>query len=268
MKVGEFSRVGCVTVKTLKVYEDLGLLVPASVDEWSGYRDYTPNQLRVLYKILAFKDLGLSLDEIRLILEKEPTVEQMRGILVLKTVQIHSKLEEEKHKLDLVESLIERIVKEDSMSEYSVIVKDLTPLKVVSIREVLPNYKSVGSQMGMISEYFGKNKIQSVGSPISIHHDHEYKDANVDIECAFPVTGAPVEEGKIKIRTLDAGKFASTIHTGSYDTINDAYKAVFSWVESNKFKSNGSTREVYLEKPKDGKGNYVTEIQVPIIAAS
>lgn len=264
MKVGEFSRVGHVTVKTLKVYEDLGLLVPASFDEWSGYRAYTPDQLEVLYKILAFRDLGLSLEEIKLLLEKEPTVEHMRGILALRSVQIHNKLDEENHKLALVESLIERIAKEDTMSEYSIIVKDLNPLKVVSIREVLPNHKSIGSQMSIVSEFFGKNKIQSAGSPIAIHHDHEYKDADIDVECAFPFSGSPTEEGKIKVRTLDAGKFASTIHTGPYDTINDAYKAVFNWAESNKYKSNGPTREVYLEKPKEGKGNYVTEIQVPI----
>lgn len=77
------------------------------------------------------------------------------------------------------------------MSEYSIIKKEVGDMKVVSIREVLPNHKSIGSQMSIVSEFFGKNKIQSSGSPIAIHHDHEYKDADVDVECAFPFSGSP-----------------------------------------------------------------------------
>lgn len=264
MKVGEFSRVGQVTVKTLKVYEETGLLVPASVDVWSGYRDYTANQLFDLYKILAFRDLGLSLEQIRLILEKEPTPEQMRGMLVLKSVQLQGLLEDEKKKLALVENLIERINKEEIMSDYSVIVKDVEQVKVASVRGILPDYKAMGTQMSSISDFIRNNKVQTSGAPFAIHHDSEYKEKDVDIESAFPVSGTPTGDDKIKIRTLDAGKFASTIHNGAYDTISDAYKAVFSWADSNKYKTTGPAREIYLEKPRDGKGNYVTEIQVPI----
>lgn len=264
MKIGEFSRVGQVTVKALRVYEEMGLLVPQKVDKWSGYRDYTAGQLTRLYKILAYKDLGLSLEEIKHVFETEPTVEQIRGMLNVKSAQMQVRIEEDRRRLVLVENLIERIEKEDTMPNYSVIEKEVGDMKVVSVREVLPGYFAVGTQMNLFCQYFEKNKVQPAGAPFAIYHDLEYKESNVDIECVFPIVGEAKEYDKFKVANLKGGKFASTIHTGDFENISDAYKAVYGWVEVNGYKVTGPSREVYLETPKDGKGSFVTEIQVPI----
>lgn len=264
MKIGEFSRVGQVTIKALRVYEELDLLVPEKVDKWSGYRDYTAGQLTRLYKILAYKDLGLSLEEIKHVFEQEPTVEQIRGMLNVKSAQMQTRLEEDKRRLALVENLLERIEKEDMMPSYSVIEKEIGKMNVVSVREVLPGYFAVGTQMNLFCSYFEKNKVQPAGAPFAIYHDQGYKESDVDIEVAFPIVGQAKEYDKFKAVTLEGGKFASTIHTGAFENISDAYKAVYSWVETNGYKVVGSCREVYLETPRDGKGTFVTEIQVPI----
>lgn len=268
MKIGEFSRVGQVTVKALRVYEEMGLLIPESVDDWSGYRIYTPSQLPRLYRILALKDLGLSLEEIRLMLEREPTTEQMRGMLALKSAQIQTKLEEDKRRLALVENLIDRIEKEDVMPNYAVIVKDVADTKVVSLREKLQGYAAVGTQIMRLAKFFEANKVYPAGPPSAIYHDKEYKETDVDVECVFPVVGNPPDQDNFKLITLAGGKFVSTIHTGSYNSISEAYNAVFSWVENNGFVVAGPMRESYLQHESDGKGENVTEILVPVVKKS
>jgi len=268
VKIGEFSRVGQVTVKALRVYEEMGLLIPESFDDWSGYRIYSPSQLSRLYRILALKDLGLSLEEIRVVLEHEPTTEQMRGMLALKSAQMQTKLEEDRRRLALVENLIERIEKEDVMPNYAVIVKDVADTKVVSIREKLRGYIEVGTQIMRLVKFFEASKVFPAGPPSAIYHDKEYKESDVDVECVFPVAGSPADKDNFKLITLAGGKFASTIHTGSYEKISDAYNAVFSWVENNGFVVAGPMRESYLQHESDGKGENVTEILVPVMKKS
>jgi DNA-binding transcriptional MerR regulator len=78
-RIGDFSRLSLVSVKALRYYDELGLLKPARVDEFTGYRYYAASQLTRLNRVLALKDMGLSLEQIALLLDKEPTPDQIRG---------------------------------------------------------------------------------------------------------------------------------------------------------------------------------------------
>jgi DNA-binding transcriptional MerR regulator len=64
LKIGHFSKLSHVTVKALRLYDQLGLLKPSHVDHFTGYRYYLADQLPRLNRILAFKDLGFSLEQI------------------------------------------------------------------------------------------------------------------------------------------------------------------------------------------------------------
>lgn len=65
LKIGAFSRLMQVTVKTLRHYEQMGLLIPSEVDAWTGYRYYTVEQMQRLNAIRGLKDMGFSLEEIK-----------------------------------------------------------------------------------------------------------------------------------------------------------------------------------------------------------
>ena len=92
LKIGEFSRLSQVTVKTLHHYDKLGLLKPIHIEECSGYRFYSVEQLSRIHRIMALKDLGLSLEQVSLILDQELSVEQIRGMLRLKQVEIQDQI--------------------------------------------------------------------------------------------------------------------------------------------------------------------------------
>jgi effector-binding domain-containing protein len=264
LKIGEFSRMGQVSVKALRIYDEMGLLKPALVDDWSGYRMYEVSQLPHLWKIMALKDLGLTLEEVREILKENPTPEQIRGMLCIKRVQQEKKIQEEQAKLERVEHLLKIISKEGNMPEYNVVTKKVEDMTVLSIREKIPSYQAIGMQFNAFCDYFKSNRAQIAGPSFAIYHDCEYKESDIDTEIAFPVMGNAQETERIKLRKLQGGLMASTIHTGSYENISAAYKAVAEWIEANGYDFAGPSREVYLQPPDDPKKEPVTEILVPI----
>src|SRR6187431_3208576 len=71
-RIGDFSRLARVTIKTLHHYDEAGLLQPKHVDRQSGYRYYDASQLPTLHRILLLKDLGFSLEQIRDLLRADP----------------------------------------------------------------------------------------------------------------------------------------------------------------------------------------------------
>ncbi len=70
LSIGAFAQIGQVTHRMLRHWDTAGLLVPAHVDEFSGYRSYDPSQLERLHRIVALRQLGFGLDDVALILDQ------------------------------------------------------------------------------------------------------------------------------------------------------------------------------------------------------
>ena len=137
-KIGDFSKLSLVSVKALRYYDELGLLRPARVDEFTGYRYYSASQLGRLHRILALKDMGLSLVQIAQLLEQELTPDQIRGMLRLKQVELRQQIEEEQMRLVRVEAWLQQFEQEVTMPNYDVILKKVSAIQVAEARGVAP----------------------------------------------------------------------------------------------------------------------------------
>ena len=84
LNIGEFARLGQVSPRMLRHYDEAGLLKPKNVDPANGYRSYEFGQLGRLHRLMALRDLGFTLDQIRSTLDQDPSVEQLRGMLSLR----------------------------------------------------------------------------------------------------------------------------------------------------------------------------------------
>lgn len=133
LKIGEFSRLSQVTVKTLHHYDDQGLLHPAHVDPVTSYRYYTVTQLPRIHRIMAFKEMGLSLEQIRLMLDEDVPIEQIRGMLRLKQAEIQHRVSEEQKRLSMIEFRLRMIEAETNFPEMDVVIKRVDPMRVLSI---------------------------------------------------------------------------------------------------------------------------------------
>ena len=267
-KIGDFSRLSFVTVKTLRFYDEIGLLKPVKVDQFTGYRYYSADQLPRLNFIIALKDLGLSLDEIATLVKDNLTPSQMRDIFILKKAELLQRVTDEQRRLEWVEKLLKQIEKEGAMPDYQITLKKVEPQLIASIRQTLPTYGDVGPLYGEIFKYLAKKFIfKPAGQTMMLCYDGEYKEHDVDVEVAVPIHKKIKESDRVKIYELPGVEQAAcTIHKGPYNTVSAAYRAIMSWCEASGYELTGPDREVFFTNPNDTKdpSKNITEIQFPV----
>ncbi len=268
LTIGDFSKLGHVSVRTLRYYDDMRLLIPAHVDPFTGYRYYSAGQLPRLNRILAFKDLGFSLEQIAQLLDEALPSAQIRGMLRLKEAEVRQQVQEEQERLARIEARLRRIEQEDTMSEYEIVLKSVPAQRVASIREVLPTFSAIGRLFDELRAYEKKHGI-AVTAGTAIWHDTEFRERDVDGEAAFTTADPLPPDERITERTLPAIETAAcVVHHGPFDSISQAYSAVHSWIEHNGYRIAGPGREVYHHAGNDQHdASYVTEVQFPIAKA-
>jgi effector-binding domain-containing protein len=271
LKIGDFSRISQVTVKALRFYDEIGLLRAAHVDDFTGYRYYTVDQLPRLNRILALKELGFTLEQIADALSEGVTAEQLRGMLRLKQAEIQQRMETAQELLTRVEARLQQIEQEGTMSNYEVILKKVEPLKVASIRAILPNYQAVGQLFGEVFGYLQQKGVRPAGACLALWHDNGYKESDVDGEGCCPIAEAVAGNDRVKVYDLPGGEMACVVHHGTFSTLTQAYGPLLEWIAANGYTVTGAGREVYLQVPAtpgdQNDASCVTEVQFPVAKA-
>jgi len=267
-KIGDFSKLSQVSVRTLRYYEEVGLLKPAEVDRFTSYRYYTVDQLPRLNRILALKDLGFSLEQIARLLDEGLPPAQIRGMLRMKQAEIQQQVGEEQARLARVEARLRQIEQEDKMPTYEVVIKKIEPQMVASLREVIPVPQDVGKMFERLFTYLGQRGVRPVGPPCAIWHDTEYCEKDLDTEVVVPIAEAlPAGNGIKTVQLPGVASMACTVHQGSYEGFSQAYAALMEWIGANGYRIAGPVREIYLRGPgpePTDPTTYVTEIQIPV----
>jgi DNA-binding transcriptional MerR regulator len=267
IRIGDFSRISLVSIKTLRYYDEVGLLHPAKVDDFTGYRYYSFDQLARLHRILALKDLGFALEQIGRLLDEKVTAEQLRGVLKVRKTEIEQRVSEELERLARVEARLKQIEQEDKMDKIDVVVKKVEPLKIASVRETIPTYGEQGGLWGELEGYLATQRVRPCGPCLTMYHDDEYKEHDVDAEVAEPIAAELRETARVRVRTLPAAEVASAVHRGPYTELGQAIEAVLKWTEANGYRIIGPEREIYLQPARNGNQKdpeAVTEIQFPV----
>lgn len=269
IRIGDFSKFSRVSIKALRYYDEMGLLKPVEVDRFTGYRYYEFDQLPRLYRILALKDLGFSLEEIGHLLEGELSTEQMRGMLKLRQAEIRQHMVAEEQRLERVELWLKQIEQEDSMSQYDIVIKKVEALKVASVRGVVPTPPDQGSLWGELLDYLNQQKARMIGPPQAVYHDPDFRERDWDIEVCMPIADEMPATQRVNIASLpEVETMACVVHTGSFATIGQAYDALGKWIGENGYHVIGPARELNLRLPAvpgdQNDPNTVNEIQFPV----
>jgi DNA-binding transcriptional MerR regulator len=141
-KIGDFSKLSRVSVRMLRYYDEMALLKPAQVDNFTGYRYYSASQLTRLNRILALRDLGLSLEQVAQLLSDDLSPEQLRGMLKLKRSELRQQLAAGQQQLERIERWLEQ--EEVIMPTYNVVLKQVEPLRVAQARAKADTMQTLG----------------------------------------------------------------------------------------------------------------------------
>jgi len=266
-KIGEFSRIAQVPIKTLRYYDEVGLLPPAEVDPFTDYRYYSADQLARLNRILAFKDLGFSLGEISRLLDENVSSEQLRGMLRLKEAEIRERVEQDQERLARVKARLYLIEMEDHMSDNEVVIKQVPAVRVASLRATVPAYNQQNILWNELYGYMAAQGVKHAQSPITLYPS-EMREVDPEVQVTQPFEGNLKGNGRIHVIELpEISQMASIVHRGPLTRLGESYYALTQWVEKNGFRWAGPGREVYLhlnQPVKQDDPATVVEIQVPI----
>ena len=265
LKIGEFSKLSRVSIRMLRHYDDIGLLKPAEIDDFTGYRYYREDQLFTIGRITSLKDMGFSLAEIIKILDSYDDKEKMEEFLSERQKELAKLSEETEYKLMLLETARKRLRKEQNMS-FDVTVKTIPERYAATVHMVVPHYEDEGMLWGMMAEVKTPLIPAEPCLAIAEFFDDEYKEENVEIEVSMTVKGTYEDTEHVKFKTLPAVKVASCVVKGSYDQMGEAYASVVSWIKENGYKMNGPMFNIYHVGPVQTQdpNEYVTEACFPV----
>ena len=279
-RIGDFSQLGQVSIRTLRLYDEMGLLKPAQIDKFTGYRYYAIDQLPRLNRILALKDLGLSLDQIGELLKRDLPPEQLRGMLMLKQAEIEQQMQAMQTQMRRVEARLKQIEREGKPPQYEVVIKSVEAQTIVSCRRVVPDLVEMQAYRCEMYERvyrcLAQNEMTPAEAELAIYYNAEYVEHDIDMELAAPVVRAARSAltslpESIIVRDLPAVEMmASVVHKGDIWDVGQAMVALYSWIGSHGYVSNGPYRELHLfwrelEIETEQFRNIVIEMQIPIV---
>jgi len=267
LKIGEFSQMMQVTVKTLRHYEQKGLLLPDEVDEWTGYRFYSIDQMQRLSTIRDLQRLGFSLDEIKELYEygsHTPSIRQLTEKIHETDEQLKMLIQRRRQLLDWRNSRKE--IK--TMEKFSI--QSLPEIIVASHREVIASYEAIGemcvNKIGPEMHRLGC-KCPPPGYCFTTEHNKEYKPTDIDIEYCEQVEEMGQDSSIIQFKRLEEVPTALCMkHYGPYDRFYESYTEMFKYIDEQGYKIVGLPRCCYIDGAwnQEDPEKWLSVIQVPV----
>ena len=267
LKIGEFSKMMQVTVKTLRHYEQKGVLVPYEVDEWTGYRYYSITQMQRLNTIRGLQRQGFTLEEIKELLEdgaQTPSIEQLT-----------QKIEETERQLQLLTERRSQLLKWiDSHKQIKTMekfcIQSLPEIIVASHREVISGYSALGllcvNKIGPEMQRLGC-KCPPPGYCFTIEHNQEFCAENIDIEYCEQVEEMGNDSDIIQFKRLPAVEKALCMkHVGPYERFYESFTEALAYMEEQGYRLAGHPRTCYIDGiwNQEDPEKWLSIIQIPI----
>jgi DNA-binding transcriptional MerR regulator/effector-binding domain-containing protein len=276
--IGDFAALGRVSVRMLRHYDAIGLLRPARVDGSSGYRFYAADQLPVLNRVLALKDLGFSLQQVQAMLEEKVDAGELRGMLRLRRAQLAEEMAANNARLALVDARLRMIETEGHMDTGDVILKSVPAVRVAMLSAPAPSYD--GPDIGpaltplypQLMERLESSGVKICGAPLAYYLPDPHGDGEeaITVHAAFPISGdVPPDPGFDVVELPPIEHAATIVHHGPMSEAFRSGQLLASWIDDSDYRTvgEGYAREIYLDCPPD-QSKWITEMQVAVAPAT
>lgn len=270
LKIGDFAKLAGVSIKTLRHYDECMLLKPVTTDRYSGYRYYSLDQLARLQRILALKDLGFSLAQIRQMLDGKLMPADLRRLFDQKQAELAERLAQDQVRLNRVAVRLAQIEREGRLPLTEVIVKSLPAQWVACKRAVIREPAALANHIGKLRAALAAEAhaagLGTSGAWLTIYPGEVYQGNNLEIEVALSLAAADLKRraaGDFSVRNLPAVTAACLLfHPREYAS-TEVYTTLYTWAEQNRYYQAGPQRELHLYDPTQHGESYI-EVQLPV----
>lgn len=248
----------------LRHYDAIGLLRPADTDRFTGYRYYRADQLRRLNRLLALKDLGFTLDQVKTMLDNEVGIDELGAMLAERRADLADQIAADRERLGRIDARLRMIDNEGVAADVEL--DEVPPVQVTSLagEAASPSHEDVSPVITrLFVELFSHIEDRGVvpnGPPIAEYHPNAAHGLTVRACCPVPPSS-----GMEPTRELPAMAIAARLrHNGPMATIGESYQLLATWIDTEGFRTDGSAREVYLVSHPEPQERWLTELQMPI----
>jgi len=272
-RIGEFSRIARVSGRLLRYYDSIGLLSPQRIDPATGYRYYSAEQLGRLNRILALKDLGLSLEQVARLVDGKISTDEIRGMLMLKKAELEQTLSEQAVRLRHIESRLQQIDEQGVLRDYDVVVKSAARQPYLAVRRTYPAIDDVVATLRDVSRAVTARIPESARDALIVVAHSDFDDEDLDLEIGFGLKHEGVKPlalpGGLEMTVNElpsAAYLATLVRSGPLHQSHIAFGALGIWMEANGYQIAGPSREVFLQQPfqRPDQEDVVMEIQFPV----
>ncbi|GHO49404.1 MerR family transcriptional regulator [Ktedonospora formicarum] len=269
LRIGEFARLSQISIKMLRHYDALGILLPSHIDPESGYRFYEMAQLADAVRILALKDCGFSLEEIARFLHTQDNA-SIETLLQQRLVAQQQIVATEQARLQRLHARVEQLASAENVPRYDVALKRSEPLTLIGERQSVASTEEIGPFAQAVARHlFEVHHVVSNGPLIHLYFEEDSNDEALDLFVGTPAATLPYAHDGLCVMRLPGGELmACVIYQGDYINIQRAYAALDSWLSMSGYRVKGPAREIYHHSPvhTTDPEMYLTEIQYSIIA--
>ncbi|MFJ3731052.1 MerR family transcriptional regulator [[Kitasatospora] papulosa] len=270
--IGEFARHGRVSARMLRHYDAIGLLRPDRIDPATGYRYYGAAQLARLNRVIALKDLGFTLQQVRAVVDDQVDADELRGMLRLRRAELEAAMTAAAARLTQVEARLRSIESEGHMPENDVQIKRVPAVRVAEVTSTAPGYQPqdispvVGPLYEKLFPLLATAGVRPTGPGIARYEDGPDGDGSVVVHAGVTVDApaGPLGDTGVTVVELPAFEAATIVHRGFMDHVLATEQILARWIEDHGRRPAGYSREVSLECPED-REMWVTELQLPLV---
>ncbi|WP_436534934.1 MerR family transcriptional regulator [Actinoplanes sp. HUAS TT8] len=260
LSVGEFAQLTHLSVRTLRRYHDSGLLVPARVDEATGYRYYETGQIPDAQVIHRLRELDLPLAEVERVL-RSPDPAERAGVIAGHLRRLEEQLDRTRQAVASLRQLLEP-------QPVAVELRREPARTVAGVQDVVARDDVLGWYAGAMAELDVLVPAPD-GVPGGVYDNELFTEGRGRALVYLPTAEPPVR-GRVRAVTLPAVELAVAVHVGDHDAIEVTYGRLGRWVAEHSLAVGGPVRETYLCGPRDSADAraWRTEIAWPVFAVA
>jgi DNA-binding transcriptional MerR regulator len=244
LSIGDFSRMTYLSIKSLRRYHDLGLLVPVHVDPGSGYRYYDAGQVPVGQVIRRFRDLGMPLEQVKAVLQAPDTTARSE-LIVAHLREMESALAQTQRVVSSLRALLEKPRRAPISVEYRSVpaTQALAIIEPVAMAETGEWWTAAFDELHSVLDAGGMHR---AGPDGALYPAEFFAEEVGEVTAYVPVTSEPAQVGRMRLIEVPAAELAITVHQGAFAELDQAYGALGTFVAEREIGVQGPIREHYL----------------------
>lgn len=267
LKIGDFAKFTKISIHMLRHYDEIGLLTPMNIDESSGYRYYSEEQIPYANKIQLLKSMGFGLPNIKLILENYMDENHLKKYIEMQLASKEDEMKQLNIQIQLLKGTLTDLELKKNPLEYSLFVKEIPKRLVVSYRGLISAFNQEGILWQALAEESSTMHIKyaTPAFDVAIIHNSDSLDV-IDVEVQKSVDKIYTSKGNIQFKEIPSSLVAVVAYQGGYEHLEHINQEIATWITKNDYELNGEIMNVYHISPKNTQNNneFLTEVCFPI----